>query len=138
MPQVDAEDALVNRFADLIEELPAGLCEEPSEAWHERILSRQLAEAAAMPDPFDGLDDVEWLATSSLAPGATTPVEAAATTVGTGADPVSERLQRRADSLLARIEGLEAERARLDGRIVDAMESPTPQKVLDRMKAFGD
>jgi putative ABC transport system ATP-binding protein len=25
-----------------------------------------------------------------------------------------------------------------DGRIVDAMESPTPQKVLDRLKAFGD
>jgi putative ABC transport system ATP-binding protein len=25
-----------------------------------------------------------------------------------------------------------------DGRIVDAMDSPTPQKVLDRMKAFGD
>jgi putative ABC transport system ATP-binding protein len=25
-----------------------------------------------------------------------------------------------------------------DGRIVDAMESPTPQKVLDRMKALGD
>jgi len=25
-----------------------------------------------------------------------------------------------------------------DGRIVDSMDSPTPQKVLDRMKAFGD
>jgi putative ABC transport system ATP-binding protein len=25
-----------------------------------------------------------------------------------------------------------------DGRVVDGMDRPTPQKVLDRMKAFGD
>ena len=120
MLQVDAEDALINRFADLIQELPAGLCEEPSEAWHERILSRQLAEAAVLAKPFEGLDEFDWLATSPVTPMAPTSAGTAITAVSSDMDAVVERLQERADWLLARIEDLEAERARLDGRIVDA------------------
>ena len=115
-----AEDALINRFADLIQELPAGLCEEPSEAWHERILSRQLAEAAVLAKPFEGLDEFDWLATSRVTPMAPTSAGTAITAVSSDMDAVVERLQERADWLLARIEDLEAERARLDGRIVDA------------------
>ena len=117
MPYVDVEDALIHRFADLIDGPPGEVCEGMSDAWHERVLARQLAEAAVLPDPFDGLDEFDWLATSPVTP---TPAAPAATTVSSDVDSVSERLQQRADGLLARIEDLEAERARLDGRIVDA------------------
>ncbi|HEY9494350.1 MAG TPA: hypothetical protein VIR15_05800, partial [Intrasporangium sp.] len=68
MPYVDAEDALIHRFADLIAGLPGEVCEDMSEAWHERVLARQLAEAAVLPDPFDGLDEFDWLATSPVTP----------------------------------------------------------------------
>jgi hypothetical protein len=123
---MDAEAALVQRFADLIEGLPGSLCEDPSEVWHERVLARQLAEAAALPDPFEALDELDWLRTSRGAPMTCTPAGAATTSVSgdtsdtSEIDHVSERLQEQADGLLARIDDLEAERARLDGRIVDA------------------
>ena len=123
MPYVDAEDALDNRFADLIEGLPGELCERSSETWHEEVLARQLAEAAALPDPFEGLDEFDWLATSPVTPVTTTPAAIAARTASgesSDAGSVSERLQERADWLLAQIVDLEAGRARLDGRIVDA------------------
>ncbi len=120
MPYVDAEEALIHRLADLIEGPPGEVCEGMSEAWHERVLARQLAEAAVLPDPFEGLDEFDWLATSSVTAITTIPAGPAATTVSSDVHSVSERLHRRADGLLARLEDLEAERARLDGRIVDA------------------
>lgn len=127
MPYLDTEDALINRFADLIDGPPGELSEGPSEAWHIRVLAQQLAEAADLPDPFEGLDGFDWLATSPVTPNtptlvATTGITPTATAATDSSDEgsVSERLQEQADWLLARIEELEAERARLDGRIVDA------------------
>ena len=114
MPYLDAEDALVTRLADLIEGRPDVLCEGPSEAWHERVLARQLAEAAALPDPFDpfaaldGSTGFAWLGTGHGDSGDGSQ-RCDSSQHGDGSDSgdvdgVSVRLQERGERLLARIE----------------------------------
>ena len=100
------------------------------EEWQERVLARQLEEAGQVPGVYEQLSPAALraypvIAITDLAEAADATIGersegAASGACGDGDDPVALSLQDAGERVLARVEALEADRSRLDGRIVDA------------------
>ena len=111
------------------------------ERWQQRVLAAQLEQARLVPGVYEQLSpaalaahpvvanatpaeaaDVETAddAAEDAAGGETAGDEGGEIAGGEGGDPVGLSLRRAGEAILARVEALEADRSRLDGRIVDA------------------
>ena len=104
MPYLHPDDLLARavEWAGLDAEVPASeLDEEFEQAWYERVLAEQLELAGRVPGLYDEVAD------------ATPHGDDGDQTVGLG-------LRDAAGRILAQVEALEADRSRLDGRIVEA------------------